>query len=150
MYCSPLSRPQLQYRLVNETLSERQAASAARRRARPTKPSPSRAHTVTMTRGLRSEHVCTVPYTFSRTTHVEPRIACGPDKSSGNGLSSPGGYSTPSSTAKNVKPTSTSGFDSCVQLTSLSPFNRVCKPQKPTRRCRGMTRALRSTNAPRA
>jgi hypothetical protein len=107
------SQLQLRYRLVNETHSEWQTMSAACRRARPTKASPSRAHTVTMTRGLRSEHVCTAPYTFPRTTHVEPRIACGPDKSSGNGLSSPGGYSTPSSTAKNVKPTSTSGFDSC-------------------------------------
>jgi hypothetical protein len=36
---------------------------------------------------------------FSGTTHVEHDVACGPGKSSGNGLSSQGGYSTPSSTA---------------------------------------------------
>src|SRR5712691_4147515 len=61
---------------------------------------------------------------ISWTTHVEPRIACGPGKSS------PGGYSTLSPTVKNFKPKSTSGSDSGAQLNSLSPFNRVSKPQK--------------------
>jgi hypothetical protein len=77
---------------------------------------------------------------FSRSIHVEPRIACGP------GLSSSffsGGYSTPSSTVKNVKPTFMSGSDSGTQLTSISPFNRVCKLQKRdatmSRHCTGIT-----------
>ena len=48
----------------------------------------------------------------------------GRGKSLGNELSSPGGYFTPSSMGKKFKPTSTSGSDSGVELTSLSPFNR--------------------------
>jgi hypothetical protein len=67
---------------------------------------------------------------YSGSTHVEPRIACGCGKSSGNGLEPPGGYSSPSLTAKNVKPMSTSRSNSGAQLTSLSPFDWVCKPQK--------------------
>ncbi len=35
-----------------------------------------------------------------------------------------------SPTVKNFKPKSTSGSDSGAQLTSLSPFNRISKPQK--------------------
>jgi hypothetical protein len=61
MYRSPPSRSQLLYRLVNGKHSERQTVSAARRRVRPSKPSPSRARTVTMSRGLRSEHVLYAP-----------------------------------------------------------------------------------------
>jgi hypothetical protein len=61
MYRSPPSRSQLLYRLVNGKHSERQTVSAARRRVRPSKPSPSRARTVTMSRGLRSGHVLYAP-----------------------------------------------------------------------------------------
>ena len=48
---------------------------------------------------------------------------------SGNG-SSPGGNTSPSSTAKNGKPTSTNGSGSQPTGIAQSSFNRVCKLQK--------------------
>jgi len=111
--------------------SERQTASAPRRRARPAKLSPSRAHTVTVTRGLRSEHVCTAPTIFPvhpcRTSHrlrtwhfVREWLVVG------RGIFD----AVVHDEECYYKPTSTSGSDSGAQLTSLSPFNRVCKLQK--------------------
>ena len=83
MYHSPLSRPDLS---IDTSHRERQTASAARSWAGPSNPSSSLVHRVTLTRGLRFEHVCTTPYSFPCTAsagaHVESRIVCVPVKSS--------------------------------------------------------------------
>jgi hypothetical protein len=129
--------------------SERRTASAARRRARPTKPPPPRAHTATMIRvydpnmyaprpTLFPDHPCRTPHRLWTWQVVRKWLVIG------WGIFD-------AVTAQNVEPTSTGGSDSGAQLTSLSLFNRVCKLQQrgaPMSPCHGALRVPRSTNAP--